>query len=169
MGRGDILYSFSTCLCKWPSGNISNLLRLVYSPVCVCACTCPKKKRGRKTKVLGFEPKSRICLPMQELQEMWVRFLGNKDPPEEKWQLALVLSCLDRHGTEGAWWVTVHEVLRVGHDWATEHTCIHYAFYLEISLKIESCGLIAGTFPPFFHSLYLWKSRMKPCYWKMMC
>ena len=87
---------------------------------------------------------------------MWVRFLGNKDPPEEEMATRSSVLAWTNPWTAEPGGVQSMGSQRGGHDRATGHTCIHCAFYLEISLKIGSCGLIASAisllFPTFFYT-----------------
>ena len=53
---------------------------------------------------------------MQDTQEMWVRFLGQKDSPEEENDNPLQYSCLESPMDRGAWWTTVQRLQRVRHD-----------------------------------------------------
>ena len=48
-----------------------------------------------------------IHLPMQETQEIWVRFLGPEDPLEEYMANPLQYSCLENSMDRGAWWAAV--------------------------------------------------------------
>ena len=53
------------------------------------------------------------------VQETWVQFLGQKDPPEK--ETATHSSSLAwRIPRRGAWQATVHGVTRVGHDLVTK-------------------------------------------------
>ena len=52
------------------------------------------------------------------MQEIWARFLGGEDPPEE--EMALQYSCLENLLDRGAWRATVHGIARVRHDLATK-------------------------------------------------
>ena len=61
----------------------------------------------------GWKKKKKICLPMQEIQEIWVQSLGQKmaslgvgngNP--------LQYSCLDNPTDRGAWWATVHGITK---------------------------------------------------------
>jgi len=69
-----------------------------------CACTHTLPHTGLPQVV----PVQRICLPMQETQEMRVRSLGHENPLEEG--TATHSSCLENPMDRGAWWATVHGV-----------------------------------------------------------
>ena len=62
--------------------------------------------------------------------DCWV----GKIPWRHKWKPIPVFlpgKCHDR----GTWWATVHGVMSVGHDWASEHTCTHpwdHAAYITL-------------------------------------
>ena len=79
----------------------------------------------------------RTCLPMQEMQEMWVR--------RRKWQPTPVFNPMDK----GAWWGTVHGVTN-RHDWSDwAHTSVFN------SLKIHQNK--SSTVDSFYKSMeYLW-------------
>ena len=52
-----------------------------------------------------------ICLPVQELQEIWVRSLGQEDPPEKEMAIPSspgVENAMDRE----AWKATAHGVTK---------------------------------------------------------
>ena len=63
----------------------------------------------------------RICLPMQESQEMWLQFLGWEDLLEE--EMATPISILARKipWTEEPGALQSMGLQRVIHDWATKH------------------------------------------------
>ena len=53
------------------------------------------------------------------MQEIWVQFLGQEDPLEEKMVThSSILAC------RGAWWATVHGIAKVGHDLVTKQQSI---------------------------------------------
>ena len=127
--------------------------------VCVCVCVCMhthKERNEEKWKHWDLNQSLRICLPMQELHETWLWSLGKEDLLEEEMATHSRVLAWTNPWTEEPGGLQFMKSQRVGHDWATEHTCTHYAFYLEISLKIESCGLIASAvsllFPTFFYT-----------------
>ena len=65
----------------------------------------------------------KICLPMQEMQEMRVWSLGWEDPLEK--EIATHSSNPNMPGIpvdRGAWWATVHGIAKDRHDLVTEHT-----------------------------------------------
>ena len=72
---------------------------------------------------------SRICLPMQEMQEMWLQSLGQEDPVKKE---------MATHSSILAWKIPRREQRdrlqsmgsqRVGHDWAcTQHTLEYGCF-----------------------------------------
>ena len=69
------------------------------------------------------------------MQEMWVRSLSQEDSLEEGY------SCLKNPMDREACWVTVHEVAKVGHDWALDGwiqkmflTSLSFSFLLLPSL-----------------------------------
>ena len=157
MGRGDILYSFSICLCKCPNSKHIWFTQACLLTVCVCVCIHMFKERNEeKRKHWDLNQSLRICLPMQELHETWLWSLGKEDLLEEEMATHSRVLAWTNPWTEEPGGLQFMKSQRVGHDWATEHTCTHYAFYLEISLKIESCGLIASAisllFPTFFYT-----------------
>ena len=47
---------------------------------------------------------------------------GSGRSPGEGSGNLLQYSCLENATDRGAWWVTVHRVVRIGHDLATKHT-----------------------------------------------
>ena len=52
-----------------------------------------------------------ICLPMQELQEIWVRSLGQEEPLEK--EMAIHFSpCMENAMDREAWKTTVHGVTK---------------------------------------------------------
>ena len=57
---------------------------------------------GHKTRAFPVAQWSRILLPVQETQEMWVRSLGQKDPLEWKWQPTPVF--LPENPMDGGGW-----------------------------------------------------------------
>ena len=69
--------------------------------------------------------RSRIHLPMQETQVMWVRPLGPEDPWRRKWQPTPVLLPGKSHGQKNLAGYSPWGHKRVGHDWATDHTHTH--------------------------------------------
>ena len=157
MGRGDIINSFSICLCKCPNSKHIWFTQawLVYS-LYVCVCMHVSKERNEeKWKHWDLNQSLRICLPMQELHETWLWSLGKEDFLEEEMATHSRVLAWTNPWTEEPGGLQFMKSQRVGHDWATEHTCTHYAFYFEIALKIESCGLIASAislFPTFFYT-----------------
>ena len=70
---------------------------------------------------------SKICLPMQETQEMWVQSLVWEDPLEEKMATHPSILAWKISMNRGAWWAAVHVVWspRVEYDRATEHSTAH--------------------------------------------
>ena len=54
----------------------------------------------------------RTCLPMQEMQEMWVRSLGREDPLEKDMATHSSLLACKIPQTEGALWAVVHGVAK---------------------------------------------------------
>ena len=52
----------------------------------------------------------RICLPKQEMQEIWIQLLGGEDPLEEEMATQLQYSYLDNPMDRGTWWVTDHGI-----------------------------------------------------------
>ena len=57
-----------------------------------------------------------IHLPMQQMQETWVRSLGGKDSPGEGNGNSLWCSSLRNPTDRGAWWAQSMGSRRVGHD-----------------------------------------------------
>ena len=62
------------------------------------------------------------------MQETWVRSLGREDPLEKEMATHSSVLAWENPTDRGAWWATVHGVIRVGHDLETElplppHTC----------------------------------------------
>ena len=74
---------------------------------------------------MGFPDGSEVKnLPaMQQMREMWVGSLGQKDPLEEE-VATHYNSCLGNPMERGAWWATVHRVTK---SWMrlSECTCTH--------------------------------------------
>ena len=66
----------------------------------------------------------RIHLPMQETQEMWVRFLGREDPLEEGMVIYFNILAWRIPWTEEPGRLQSMEPHRVGHDWARQ--AMHY-------------------------------------------
>ena len=50
------------------------------------------------------------CLPA--LRETWVQSLGGEDPLEKRMANPLQYSCLENPMDGGAWWATVHGVVK---------------------------------------------------------
>ena len=71
---------------------------------------------------LGF-PGDSVVRNLPVMQEMWVQSLGLENPLEEEMATHIQYYPVDR----GAWWATVHGNA-VGHDWATELTCMSPSF-----------------------------------------
>ena len=54
----------------------------------------------------------------------------------------LQYSCLENLMNKGAWWATVHEVARVGHDLATKPPPPrHYGLIISICCTLQACTL----------------------------
>ena len=64
---------------------------------------------------------------MQEMQETLVGSLGQEDPLEEGMATPLQYSCLENPMDRGAWWATVHEVIK-GQTRLSNLAPIHYSF-----------------------------------------
>ena len=47
---------------------------------------------------------------MQEMQETWVRSLGQEDPLEKEMATHSSIPCLKNSMDRGDWWATVHKV-----------------------------------------------------------
>ena len=54
----------------------------------------------------------KVCLPVQETQESWVRSLGQGEPLEEEIGNPLQYSCLENPMDGGAGWAVVHGVTK---------------------------------------------------------
>ena len=67
----------------------------------------------------------RICLPMQETQEAWVRFLGREDLLEEEMATRPTTLAWKIPWTEGAWWATVMGSQKNWTGLRAEHTHTH--------------------------------------------
>ena len=83
----------------------------------------------------------RFCLPMQKMQEMWVRIL-DWDP--------LQYSCPENAMDRGAWWTTVHGVAQESDT--TKHTRTHSDTHpgdLTQTEKMHLLWLGAPRFPGF--------------------
>ena len=64
------------------------------------------------------------------MQETWVLPLGQEDPLEKEMATyPFQLSCLGNPMDGGAWWVTIHEVARVGRDLATKSPPLPFCYY----------------------------------------
>ena len=50
----------------------------------MCTDMSKEERKEKKWKCWDLNQSLRICLPMQELQEVWVLSLGEKDPLEEE-------------------------------------------------------------------------------------
>ena len=64
---------------------------------------------------------------MQEMQEMWVQSLGQKDPLKEENGNPLQYSCLEDPMDTGAWWAKSMGSQRVG---PTKHILITHGGYI---------------------------------------
>ena len=78
----------------------------------------------------------------------WVRKI-----PGEGSGNPLQCSCLGNPLDRGAWWATVHEVARVGHDWVTKssprteaHLLHHLSIWKQWSWALEPRCFHPGTF-----------------------
>ena len=49
---------------------------------------------------------------LPSMQEMWVRSLGQEDPPEKGMAISLQYSCLETPMDRGAWRATAHGVAK---------------------------------------------------------
>ena len=67
----------------------------------------------------------RICLPTQETQEAWVRFLGREDLLEEEMATRPTTLAWKIPWTEGAWWATVMGSQKNWTGLRAEHTHTH--------------------------------------------
>ena len=74
---------------------------------------------------------------MQEMQQMWVRSLGQEDPPGGDNSNPLQYSCLENSMERGAWWATVHGVAKSRSQWSM-HT--------QISTRIQSSHFILSCY-----------------------
>ena len=73
---------------------------LVISILSICSVGLPRRHSGKRTR-----------LPVQEMQETWIPFLGQKNPLEE--EMATHSSfCLKNPLDRGAWQATVHGVTK---------------------------------------------------------
>ena len=64
----------------------------------------------------------RTCLPMQEMQEMWVRSLGREDPLEKDMATHSSLLACEIPRTEGALWAVVHGVAKSRTRLSAQHS-----------------------------------------------
>ena len=71
---------------------------------------------------LVIEPVAVIAQLVKNLPAMqiWVQFLGQKDPLEKKNGNPLQCSCLENPMDKGVWQATVHGVARVGYNLVTK-------------------------------------------------
>ena len=67
----------------------------------------------------------RICLPMQEMLEMWVWSLGWEDPLEKEMAAHCSILAWRIPWTEEPGQLYSLVLQRVRHDWMTEHACAH--------------------------------------------
>ena len=65
-------------------------------------------KRGGRVCTEGFPDDSGV----QNLQETWVRSLGQEDPLEKETATHSSILCLGNPSDRGAWWATVHGVAK---------------------------------------------------------
>ena len=79
--------------------------------------------QGFPRRLSGKKKKKKIHLPMQETQEAWVRFLGQKDPLREEMATHSCILAWKIPWTEGPGRLQSMGLQRVGHDWATELNC----------------------------------------------
>ena len=95
---------------------------------------------------------SRTCLPMQELQEAWVRSLGWEDPLEK--EIGNLLSIVAREipwteepgrqqwgqkQSDTTEWLSMYKSMgpeRAGHSWVTKHTCMQTWAILNLGLTV---------------------------------
>ena len=72
------------------------IIGFTYTFACICI-----NYGGGHGKLLQYS-----CLENPEMQETWVRSLGQEDPLEKG--NPLQYSCLENSMDRGAWWATVH-------------------------------------------------------------
>ena len=79
------------------------------------------------------------------MQEKWARSLGREDPLEKEMN-PLQYSCLENPMDTGAWQATVLGVVRVrvGNDFASEHTHVSFRVLEELLKQVVR----AGSRPP---------------------
>ena len=105
----------------------------------------------------------KICLPIQETQEMWVWSLGQKDPLEEE---------MATHSSIFAWripWTEEPGELqsigsqRVEHDWVTEHTCISQPIkpFRKLPTVISSTPLTLSTASSLYMQTYIFPKAIR--------
>ena len=94
----------------------------------------------------------KICLPMQEPQEMQVRSLGWEIPWRRKWQ-PLQYSCLGNPMDRGAWWNIGHKIAKSRiqlSNWAQVHSpLLIQLFWLKTPLCLTIPPSLLLTYQQF--------------------
>ena len=110
------LRSFKSLICK-PPGWLENV-----SPWCFqTTCSVHLSKTQRTSQVALWK---RICLPMQETQEMWVQSLGWEDPREHETATCSSIDAWKIPRTEESGRLQSTGSQKAGHAWETERMCI---------------------------------------------
>ena len=81
----------------------------------------------------------RICLPMQEMKEMWVWSLGQEDPLEKEMATHSSILAWEVPWTEELCGLQSRGFRSVQHDWVYKHTHTHthtHIFLEKVALKV---------------------------------
>ena len=106
----------------------------------------------------------RICLPMQETQEMWVRSLGQEDPLEEE---------MATHSSILAWKIPRMEEpgrlqsmgsLRVRNDWVTKQQLLYNIVSVSAMQQLKSTVTICMYVYTYIHTYVC-----APCLPHLLC